>query len=320
MNRRQFLAGAAAAPFALHHVVARADGRARALALVTADTEAHVVAVDPHAGRVSWRLATVAGPRSIESVARRAAVVAHTTEGRVSLLGARPLGVRRVLRGFSEPRYTAARRDGRHVYVTDSKLGEVATIDMQAGRVIRRTAVGELARHVSLAPEGRTLWVALGSKARLVAALDVTDATRPRLLGTARPPFLAHDVGFSPEGRWVWATPGDRRPVAIHDRATRRFRARLRAGAPPQHVTFLGGTACVTSGDDGSFRVHDVATGRLLRTTPVPAGSYNVQQGFELVLTPSLDEGTVCVLGPRGDLRHELRVARSSHDACLVVA
>ena len=133
-----------------------------------------------------------------------------------------------------------------------------------------------------------------------------------------RPPYLAHDVGFAPA-----APSGSPRATAatigVYD-ARGELRFRIGADAPPQHVTFLGGRAYVASGDDGTLRVHDAASGRLLRTTRVPVGSYNVQQGLGLVLTPSLERGTLCVVRRSGALEHELRVARSSHDACLVTA
>jgi hypothetical protein len=59
--------------------------------------------------------------------------------------------------------------------------------------------------------------------------------------------------------------------------------------------------------------------GRLLRSASVPVGSFNVQQGGGYVLTPSLARGTICVVTPRGFPIRELRVARSSHDACFVL-
>ena len=49
-----------------------------ALALVTADLEAAIVAVDLSNGEIHARLNTPAGPRSIESIGERAALVAHT--------------------------------------------------------------------------------------------------------------------------------------------------------------------------------------------------------------------------------------------------
>ena len=82
-------------------------------------------------------------------------------------------------------------------------------------------------------------------------------------------------------------------------------------------MTFLDGRAFVTSGDDGTLRVYDERTARLLNTTRVPVGSYNVQFAAGRVITPSLNAGTLCVLDAAGVERARVRVAASSHDACL---
>jgi hypothetical protein len=92
----------------------------------------------------------------------------------------------------------------------------------------------------------------------------------------------------------------------------------LRADAPPQHVTFLDARAFVSSGDDAILRIHSRA-GALLGSAPIPGGSYNVQQGWGVVLTPSLSQGTLCVLSERGARMDLTHVARSSHDACFVM-
>jgi DNA-binding beta-propeller fold protein YncE len=206
LDRREFLAmGLAAAP-ALAGWSAR--GAPAPLALVTADAEAHVAVVSLAGMRVVQRLATVGDPRSIERAPGGGAVVGHASSGAISLLAGRPLHVRRVLRGFGAPRYTAVRRDRDLAYVSDSGHGEIAVVDLAAGRVLRRVAVGDGARHLTLRPDGAELWVALGSSAAEIAVLDVRDPERPRLRGRVRPPFLVHDVGFSPSGRRVWVTAG----------------------------------------------------------------------------------------------------------------
>jgi hypothetical protein len=115
-------------------------------------------------------------------------------------------------------------------------------------------------------------------------------------------------------------TSGDRRELALFDPRTARAVRRYQAGAPPQHVTFSGRLAFVTSGDDGTLQTHNVATGRLLRSARVPVGSYNVQEGWGAILTPSLSRGTLCIADRRGRLMRSLDVARSSHDACFVMA
>ena len=75
-------------------------------------------------------------------------------------------------------------------------------------------------------------------------------------------------------------------------------------------MTFLGGRAFVTSGDDGTLRVYDEASARLLHTTRVPVGSYNVQFADGRVLTPSLNAGTLCVARRRRALTRAPQVAR----------
>jgi DNA-binding beta-propeller fold protein YncE len=319
MNRREFVATAAAAPVLLRSAGALAALAAEVpIALVTADTESHVAAVDLRTFEIVRRIETEPGPRSIESVGGRIAVVAHTTSGAVSLLDGRTLTVRQVLHGFVQPRYTAAALDGRHAFVSDSARGEVATVDLQLGRVVARVPVGGPARHITAGPSGRTLWVSLGTKAQEIAVVDVSRPARPRFVRRFRPPFLAHDVGFVPSGRNVWVTAGDRGAIAIYTAAGLLVR-RIAADAPPQHVTFLDGAAHVTSGDDGTFRVHRLRDARVLRTTRIPVGSYNVQRAGGRVLTPSLDRGTLCVLDGRGALLRRIKVAASSHDACFVL-
>src|SRR5512132_856369 len=306
MKRREFVVGAASLVLA-----PRAFASVRSpVVLVTADEEARLVAVELATGHVLRNVGTIASPRSIEAVGETA-VVAHTDGGAVSLV--RDFRVARVLCGFDEPRYTAAHPDGRHAYVTDASRGEVVTLDVVRGEVVSRVRVGSRARHITISPNGRELWVALGSKAREVAIVDVST----RSVRTFRPPFLAHDVGWAPDGRRVWISSGDRQELAVYDARTGRLLARPDADWPPQHSTFAGGLAYVTSGWSGTVRVH-LAGGRELRRNPVALGSYNVQSAAGRVVTPALGRGALTVLDRAGRTLYRAQVARSSHDACIV--
>jgi DNA-binding beta-propeller fold protein YncE len=316
VDRRAFLAGATALALAPDAFARRLGGWP--VALVTADLESRVVVVE-RSGRVARSIATLPDPRSIEVVGRTA-VVAHTARGALTLIDTHRLHVRRVLRGLAEPRYTAGSYEGRYAYVTDSGLGALVVVDVVRGRVVGRLELGGPARHVSIDPAGRRLWTALGTKADRIAVIDVRDPERPRLLGRMRPAFLAHDVAFTWRGERVWVTSGDRNEAAIYDPRSSRAIRRLAAGAPPQHVTFVGHRAFVTSGDDGTLRIHDARSGRLLSERQVPTGSYNVQHGVGFVVTPSLSRGTLCVFDGRGRPIGRGRVARSSHDACFIMA
>lgn len=276
------------------------------------------MAVDLPGGHVRAHVPTLAYPRSVERVGD-SAVVAHSDIGAVTLVHGPTLAIRHVLHDFGEPRYTAGHPDLRHAYVTDAARGEVVVLDVLAGRVLAREQVGPLARHVTLDRTARTLWIALGTKAEEVAVVDVTDRTRPKLVRRFRPPFLAHDVGFAPDGRLAWISSGDRNQLAVYDVRTSRLLARPYGDTPPQHVTFAGDFVYVTSGWSGTLRVHRV-DGTPLARTVVPVGSYNVQQTMGWVVTPALGHGYLTACDERGRIRFSERIARSSHDACIVAA
>ena len=285
------------------------------VALVTADLESRLVVVELATGRVLRHVVTLPKPRSIEAVGH-VAVVAHSELGAISLVHAPSLSRRHVLRGFGEPRYTAGHPDGRHAYVSDARSGEVAALDVLRGRVLARTRVGSLARHITIDPSGRTLWVSLGSKAREVAVVDVSHRARPRLVRHFEPPFLAHDVGWAPDGRRVWVSSGDRNELAVY--AENRQAALTRAGRRASAARDVRGAAAPT------WRAVRVERSRVHRVDGrrsayrVPEDSYNVQQAHGWVVTPALGRGTLCILDARGRVLRRVTVARSSHDACIV--
>ena len=215
----------------------------------------------------------------------------------------------------------------RIAYVSESKRGAVAVVDLVRSRVVGRAHVPGPARHLSLSADGLRLWVALGTKATHVAVLDVSAARSPRLVRTIQPPFLAHDVVWAPGDEHVWVTSGARSELAVYARDGRAPLLRLPAGSAPQHVAFLGSRAYVASGKDGSVSVHrldgsvvaarrDGACGLVQHLVRRTGGELREPVG----VTPSLDRGTVCLLSPSGAVRHVRRVARSAHDACIVEA
>jgi hypothetical protein len=320
VDRRQFLtaAGAGSLALALDPLgFAARLGPFVPTALVTADLESHVVAIDLRTAEVISRFPTAPGPRSIEAVRGVTAIVGHTEIGVVSVLATLPLGLRGELEGFEEPRYTAVNPGRPFAYVTDSAREEVVVVDPHQARIVWRTRVPGPARHISISPDGRTIWTALGTTAARIAVLDSRDARRPRFVRTIAPPFLAHDVVFAPDGRSAWVTSGDERRIALYRQAERRPVRVLDAGAPPQHVGFAREKAFVASGDDGTVRRHRL-DGSLVREARVPVGSYNVAFGHDALVTPSLGGGTLSILDRNGRVRAIRKVARAAHDACIV--
>src|SRR6266487_299992 len=141
MNRREFIVGAVTLPVALRFAPGALAG-GTPVALDTADTQSRVAVVELSTGKILRSIHTVAGPRSIESVWGKLAVVCHTAQSVVSLIDGPSLRVRRVAGHFDEPRYTAAGANGRHAFVTDSGSHEVVTVDVLSGRAVARVGVG----------------------------------------------------------------------------------------------------------------------------------------------------------------------------------
>ena len=329
MRRRAFLAAAAAplvaAAIPPSLVAARLGGGV--VALVTADLESHVVAVDASSGRILKRIPTAQGPRSVESNRFGQALVAHTSHGRLTVVDAATLTVLGEIAGLGEPRYTAMHPFDRLAYVSESKRGAVAVVDLVRRKVVGRVSVPGPARHLSLSDDGAVLWTSLGTKAREIAVVDVSVARRPRLVRTITPPFLAHDVVSAPGGAHVWVTSGERGAVAIYARGGDLPLRILPAAAAPQHVAFSRSRAYVASGEDGSVRLHRLDGRPVGPAVSVPDGSYNISFsgsastfGRPVAVIPSLDRGTVCLLAPGGAVRAIRKVARSAHDACIVEA
>jgi DNA-binding beta-propeller fold protein YncE len=318
VDRRRFLVAAASGTVALATepwaFAARQGGSP--VAYVTADLESHVAVLDLASKEVIRRIRTGPGPRSIESVQDRLAVVGHAEHGVVTVLDASTMRIRSEVEGFAAPRYAAVHPRRPLAYVTDSAAEELVVLDAEHGRVRRRTRVPGPARHVSISPDGSTVWAVLGNAADHIAVLDTSDPLRPRLVRTIAPPFLAHDVVFSPDGRTVWVTAGETRRIALYTRERRPLRV-LAAGRAPQHVAFAGWHAFVASGDDGTVRRHRL-DGVLVREARVPVGSYNVTFGWGRVVSPSLATGTLSVLGVLGRVAAVRTVARAAHDACIV--
>jgi DNA-binding beta-propeller fold protein YncE len=298
MNRREFTLAAAAAPFVFRSTLAASRS-----ALVTCDAEARLAVVDLGTYKVARSIETLPDPRSIELVGDRA-VVCHTAMGAVSIVDRSR--VRHLLRGFVEPRYTAAHPDGRHAFVTDSGRSGVVAVDVLRGVEVGRVRLPGWARHLTIDRDGERLWVGLGTAADHVAVVDVRQL---RHAATVTPGFPAHDVGYAPDGR-LWITSGATRELAVGA-------VRQAADLAPQHVTFSPDAAYVTSGDSGTLHVQDLRGG-IVRRTAIPSGSYNVQFGFGRVLTASLSRGTLAVLDRPGTLLHVVPVASSCHDACFL--
>ena len=186
-----------------------------------------------------------------------------------------------------------------------ARRSSLSTPDRAASSLATR--VPGPARHVSVSPDGRTLWTALGTTAERVAVLDTRDPRRPRLDRTFAPPFLAHDVVFAPDGHRLGHV---RRRRSHRHLPAGRTRARARGRIAHRSTSRSRGEG-LRRERRRRHRSPPPSRRRLVRRRRVPVGSYNVTFGWRRVVTPSLAEGTLSLLDGNGACRAVARRARS---------
>jgi YVTN family beta-propeller protein len=264
------------------------------VALVTAEYENELFAVSLPGGRVLRRV-RLHNPRTVAAGVAGPAVVVSPS-GTVTLLSFRTLRPLAVLRGFRSPQIAAIAPDGEHAFVTDDASGYLSVIGFAQRRVVGRVLVGVSAHHLAISPDQQRVWVALGEHASTIVVVDTHALNRPRVVRRLRTRVPAHDLAFAPDGRTVWVTSAKSAYVSVLNAQTGRLVATVPAGPPPQHIVFLpyrGARAYITSGYGSTIEMVDVHTGKVLRRTRVPYGSFNVATAGDLVVTASLLNGTV---------------------------
>jgi len=265
------------------------------VALVTAERQNQLLAVELSSGKVLRRVSLPADPQNVIGGTGETTVVVSPAAGAVSLLDWRTLKRIRVFRGFASPHIAAFHPSGEWAFVTDDSTGELSTIELAATDVVSRIFVGMGAHHMAASPDGRRLWIALGEHATRIAIVAVSHPRTPRLLRRFTPGFVVHDLAFSPDGRRVWVTSGAGEDVHVLNARTGREAFTVRVGAAPQHVVFSEGRhfAFVTSGYSRRLVEVDPQTGRVLARARTPYGSFNLSALGGVVVTTSLSNGIV---------------------------
>ncbi len=262
------------------------------VALVTAEQQNELVAVELSSGKVVRRVSLPADPQNVAASWRMTAVVS-TRAGAVTLIDQQGR-VRKVFRGLDDPHIVAVNRGKDLAYVTADGSGELIVIDLVSRRIVARTFVGKGAHHMALRPSGgHRLWIALGERASTIAIVDVSRSAQPRLLRHFSPGFIAHDLSFSPDGRKVWITSGVGELVHVVDALTGKQAFTVHAGAAPQHVAFTHGSGFVTSGYGSQIVKVNPRNGRIVASARTPYGSFNLATLDRTVVTTSLLNGRV---------------------------
>lgn len=287
-------------------------------ALVTDETENRLLVVDLPSGRLARRLELPADPEDIAaSASGGVAVVVSSRAGVVTVLGRRTLRRLKSFGGFDEPHIVALSPDRTHAYVTDDARGTLTVLRLSDMRTTSTVDVGTGAHHLTMSPDQHQLWVGLGESASRIVILTTADLDRPRVVGDFSPGFSAHDLSFSPDGRQVWVSSSSTDYVTAFDARGHHRRFRVFVGAPPQHIAFAGRYAYLTSGYGSVIEKVDAATGRVLRRSASPYGSFELSVADGYVATSSLLRGTLAIYTPALELRRVVTLAPATREVAI---
>lgn len=152
-------------------------------------------------------------------------------------------------------------RDGRRLYVSMPRAGEVAVVDTETFKLAATVPAGTDPLRVAVQPDGRYLWVANDAPDAGKSGVTVIDT------GTlARAGFIAtgkghHEIAFGPDGARAFVTNRESGTVSVAEVATLRKVKDLATGPTPIAVVTspLSQTVYVADGKTGTIAAIDPA-------------------------------------------------------------
>ena len=150
-------------------------------------------------------------------------------------------------------------RDGRRLYVSLPRAGEVAVIDTETFRLAASVPAGPEPLRVALQPDGRYLWVANDSAEAGRGGVTVLDTGTLERAGSVATGRGHHEIAFAPDGATAFVTNREDGTVTAIDVATLRVVKVLATGPLPLAIATspLSRTVYVADGKAGTVTAID---------------------------------------------------------------
>jgi DNA-binding beta-propeller fold protein YncE len=165
-------------------------------------------------------------------------------------------------------------RDGRRLYVSMPRAGEVAIIDSEAFRLLDSVASGPEPMRLALQADGRYLWVANDAKEAAQSGVTVIDTGTMKPVGRVVTGRGHHEIAFSGDGRLAFVSNREEGTVSAIDIATLRKVKDLKTGPLPLSVAWspLSQSIYVADGKAGTVAVIDPSRLEVVTRIPVKPG------------------------------------------------
>jgi YVTN family beta-propeller protein len=201
------------------------------------------------------------------------------------------------------PMSSVLSKDGRFLIVLNGGYNppSLSVLDTKDGHEIGRTPVADAWLGLSLAPNGKTLWVGGGSQASVYEfSLDENGKLAPSrtfeiVKGAARSALdFIGDVAIDPDGHLLYACDLYHDAIVVVNTQSGTVIDRFKTGRRPYRILFNpdGKSFYVTSWADGSLYHHQTANGALVQTLRVGAHPTDMAWRDRATRAEESDEGT----------------------------
>jgi serine/threonine-protein kinase len=195
--------------------------------------------------------------------------VAETGARSLAVVDTESQAVRSVVPLPGVPRYVAAARDGRRVFVSmfadDGSGSGVAVINMPGATFSRVITIGPKPYALATAPDGR-IYVP-NHDASSIAVLDPETLQVTATVAVSNNP---HAVAFSPRGDLAYSANHESNTVAVIDTATEKVRATVPVGNSPHSLTVSpdGAEIATANYGDNTISIISSASDAVVQTFP----------------------------------------------------
>lgn len=164
-------------------------------------------------------------------------------------------------------------RDGKSLFVTMPKAGQVAMIDTENFKVVKNLDAGSSPFRIALQPDGKYLWVGNNAEGTL-SGVTVLEAASGKPAAWLQTGAGHHEIAFSDDSRNAFVSNRDSGTVTIIDIQTLKKIRDIKTGAQPVSIAFsnLSKSLYAAHEGDGTVAVIDGIKLEVAGRIPLEAG------------------------------------------------
>jgi YVTN family beta-propeller protein len=256
-----------------HGVCAPADGRTLFVTVMTTST---VKVVDTATNKVTATIPLLSQPSGAEpnqcastpdgqylAVPMRFYGKDQSTQGDIDVIKMPDKTIVKVL-PLRFPHNCFSTSSNQYLYCETRATGDIYRLNLKTMSFDQKIPTGPDPRPFAIAPDGKTLYTALGAfHGFAIVNMETHDVRRVNLSGPPEPPLCqkyepntpTHGVALTPDGSELWVTSMDDASLHVYDLATKKWLQAIHTGDCPNWISITPSGRYVTVSNCGSNTV-----------------------------------------------------------------